>query len=61
MRSASVDSVDQFHDEGLHAVGIFEAVDLRDVRMIERRQNLCFALEAGEAIGIGGERRAAGL
>ena len=37
--------VDQLHDEGLHAVGIFESVDVRDVRMIQRRQN--FAPRAG--------------
>jgi len=28
-------TLDQFHDERGQAVGLFEAVDLRDVRMVE--------------------------
>ena len=57
-----------------YAVGVFEPVDLRDVRMIERREHLRFSPEAGEAVGIAGdggqqdfdrdlaiERRVAGL
>jgi len=30
-------------------------VDLCDVRMIERREHLCFSPEAGEAVGIAGD------
>ena len=30
-------------------------MDLRDVRMVERREDLRFALEPGQAIRIGGE------
>ena len=42
----------QFHDERRHAVGVFETVDLRDVRMIQRREGFGFALEAREALRI---------
>ena len=38
------------------AARFFEAVDARDVRMIQRREDLRFALEAREAIGIVRER-----
>ena len=47
---------DQFHDERTNAAAFFEAVDVRDVWMIEGRQRLCFAVEACESIGIGRER-----
>ena len=33
-----------------------EAVDVRDVRMIERREDFRFALEAGEPLGIRRDR-----
>jgi hypothetical protein len=49
-------ALDQFHHEGLRAARSFEAVDRRDVRMIERRQRLRLALEAGEPLGILRER-----
>ena len=45
-------ALDQFHHEGLRATRSFEAVDRRDVGMIQRREDLGFALEAGDAIGI---------
>ena len=67
-------ALDQLHHQRVYAVGVFEPVDLRDVRMIERREHLRFSPEAGEAIGIVGdggqqdldrdlaiERRVAGL
>ena len=38
------------------AADFLEAVDLRDVRMIERREHLRFALEPRQPIGIGRER-----
>ena len=34
---------------------LFDAVDLRDVRMVERRKHLRLALESRDAIGVGGE------
>ena len=52
MRSASVVALDQLHHERRDAVGSLEAVDLRDVRMVERREDLRFALEARQTIGI---------
>ena len=42
-----------------HAVGLFEAVDGRDVRMVQRGEDLRFALEPCEALRVGGERRQA--
>ena len=55
IRSASVGPFDQLEDEGVHAVGFFEAVDRADVGMVQRREHLRFALEAREAIGIARE------
>src|SRR5450759_2759487 len=37
-------------------MGVFEPVDVADVRMVERRQHLRFTAQARESIGIGGER-----
>jgi hypothetical protein len=37
---------DEFHDECEDAVGFFEAVDDRDVGMIQRREGFGFAFEA---------------
>ena len=42
----------QFHDQVMHAAGLFEAVDRGDVGMIQRRQHVRFALKAGQAFGI---------
>ena len=47
--------LDQLHDERLHAVRLLEAVDVRDVRMIERGEDLRLAFEPRQAIRIGGE------
>ena len=43
---------DQLHHQGPDAGGVFEAMDLRDVWMIERRQVLRFAAETCQAIRI---------
>ena len=49
-------AVDQFeHQRALRQPCFLEPVDLRDVRMIERREHLRLALESRDAIGIGGE------
>jgi hypothetical protein len=48
--------LDQLHDQCTDAVGFFEAVDVRDVGMVERRQGLGFAGEPRHAIEIAGER-----
>ena len=44
---------DQFHDKGKDTLRFFETVNLRDVRMVERREHLRFALEPREPVGIG--------
>jgi hypothetical protein len=46
---------DEFQHERAHAAGIFQAVDMRDVRMIEGGERLRFARKPGQAIGIAGE------
>ena len=60
MRCASVLALDQLHHERADAVGFFETVDLRDVRMVQRREGLRFAREPREPFGVAGERRPAG-
>ena len=44
--------LDQFHHQRADITGVFEAVDLRNVGMIQRREHLRFATEARKAIGI---------
>ena len=46
---------DQLHHQRVQAAGIFEAMDLRDVRMIECRKELRFPAEPCKAIGIVGD------
>ena len=53
-------ALDQLHDQGAHAAGVFESMDLRDVRMIERGEHVRFAAEPREAVGIVGNGSAAG-
>jgi hypothetical protein len=45
----------QLEDEREGTVRVVDAVDRRDARMIERRQQFGLALEAGDPIGIAGE------
>ena len=45
-------TVDEFEDQSLNAISFLEAVDASDVRVIEQREDLRFALEAGEALGV---------
>ncbi len=47
---------DQLHGNEARIVDRLQAVDLGDVRVVQRGQQLGFALEAGEPLGIGGER-----
>ncbi len=47
-----------FHElehERPHASGLLDAVDRRDVSMVERREDLRFALETRHALGVCGE------
>ena len=46
---------DQLHDKSAHPTGFFDAVNVRDVRMIQRREDLRFTLKTRHAIGVGGE------
>ena len=49
-------SLDQLQHERPRPVALLDAVDLRDVGVVEGRENVCFALETREAIRIVGER-----
>ena len=46
--------LDQFHDEDRGTRRVLDAKERGDVRMIERRQNARFPVEAGAAVGVGG-------
>jgi hypothetical protein len=50
------DAGNQFHDQGTHVTGVLDAVDMRDVGMVEGGECLRLALEASEAIGVTRER-----
>ena len=49
-------ALDQLHHDRADAVALLEAVDRGDVRMVQRGQHFGFALEAGQALGIAGDR-----
>ena len=44
--------VDELHHERTHAARLLEAVNVRDVRVVQRREQLRFAAETREALGI---------
>ena len=46
---------DQFHHQGANTAGLFEAVDVRDIRMVQGRERLCLAGEPGQPVGVAGE------
>ena len=48
-------SLDQLEDERADRIRLLQAVDVADVRMGERGEHLCLALEAGKSFGIAGE------
>ena len=50
-------AVDELHDQRQAAAGVLDAVDLRDVRMVQRGEDLGFALEARQPFLIGSEGR----
>ena len=52
--------LDELHHERARAATLFEAVDLRDVRVIERGQELGFALETREPVRVAREAIRAG-
>ena len=43
--------LDQFEDQGLDALGLFQPVDGADVGMVQRGEDLGLALEAGQTVG----------
>ena len=43
-------ALDELHDNRARASGVLDAVDLRDVRMVEGGEDLSLALEAGDAV-----------
>ena len=49
--------LDQLQHQRRDAVGLLQAVDLRDVRVVERGEDFGFALEAGQPLGIRRHRR----
>ena len=53
---SQVFALDELHDQAANRAAFLETVDMRDVRMVERRQHLRFALEPREPFGIGGEQ-----
>ena len=57
IRCDKILAFDEFHHEARAVpADLFESVDRGDVRMIQRRERLRFALETRQAIGIVGER-----
>ncbi len=49
-------TLNEFHHERTYNPRLFEAVDVRDVRMVQRCEGLGFARESSQPIGIGCER-----
>ena len=49
-------AVHEFEDEVRLRIGGFEAMDPGDVRVVQRREDLRLALEARDAIAVGGDR-----
>ena len=43
-------ALDEFHHQGLDALGVFQPVDGRNVRMIQRGEDFRFALEPRHAV-----------
>ena len=46
-------AVNELHHQRPGTGGFLEAIDMRDVRVIQRREHLCLALESGQAIRVG--------
>ena len=47
--------LDEFEDQCLRALGVFQPVDGADVGVVQRGEDLGFPLEAGQAVGVGRE------
>ena len=55
MTRREVVALDQLHDERPGAARPFEAVNVRDVGMVQRRQDLRFAFESRQPLGVVGK------
>ena len=49
-------ALDEFEDERAYTAALLKAVDSGDVGMIQRREDLRFALESRQTLGISGEQ-----
>ena len=49
-------TLDQLQDERPRSRRVFDAVDLRDVRVVQRGEDPGLPLEARAPVGVGGER-----
>ena len=49
-------AVDELEDEKPRSARLFDSINARDVRMIERREELRLPLEPGDAVVIAGEQ-----
>ena len=49
-------ALDELHHESLDAAGVLQPVDGRDVRMIQRSKDFCFALEPRHSFCVSRER-----
>jgi hypothetical protein len=47
---------DQFHHQRANTAGFFEAVDVRDIRVIQGGERLCFAGEPGQSVVVAREQ-----
>ena len=45
-------ALDEFHHEGGHALAFFKAMDGRNVRVVQRREDFGFALKTGQSVRI---------
>src|SRR5262245_32264916 len=45
----------ELHHDAAHVTGFADAVNVRDVRVIQSRENLSFALKSGKPVSVGGE------
>jgi hypothetical protein len=44
--------IDEFENQNVLAIMFLDSVDRADIRMIQRRQNLCFTFKPGQPFGV---------
>ena len=49
-------ALDELHHQRAQAAALFESVDRRDLRMVQRREDLGFTGKSREAVGVVGDR-----